>query len=60
MKLCPLCQNQQVEIQDFNHVRIFGLSPTDILVLKQFYICQTGDTTLQNLTDRTTEKGFQG
>lgn len=60
MKLCPLCENQIIELHEFQHLRIWGLSPSDILFLRQFYICQTGDKELKKLADRTTEKGFQG
>lgn len=60
MKLCPLCENQRVELQDFDHIKIFGMSTTTILWLKQFYVCQTGDVAMEHLRERTTEKGFQG
>jgi hypothetical protein len=60
MKLCPLCENQRIELQDFEHLKLWGLSPSEILFLKQYYICNTGDMELTKLKERTTEKGFQG
>jgi hypothetical protein len=60
MKPCPLCENQRIELSDFAHIKLFGLSTTDILFLKEFYINNTGDMTLEKLRERTNEKGFQG
>lgn len=57
---CPLCENLQVQLEDFANVRIFGLAPGEIPLLKEFYINSTGDTKMQKLISRSTEKGFQG
>lgn len=60
MNKCPLCDDKKIELEGFADLRLFGLSPSEILWLKQFYICQTGDVTLRKLAERTTEKGLQG
>jgi hypothetical protein len=44
----------------FEDIRLFGLSPTEILFLKEFYVAQTGDTDLSKLRSRTIEKALRG